>query len=354
VKLSSSDRPTSDNSDNIRVSVAIATYNGSRFLREQLDSIASQTLTPAELIVSDDGSSDNTLEIVRSFAQFAPFPVHILEKKERLGFADNFLFAAEQCQYEYIALCDQDDRWLPDKLAVAIDRMQTDGSLLSLHRLMVTDVDLSFKGIFNQDIVGDACYAPLQLDPYATGWGNTMVVRREILHLIPRAARPRQFEQPKPLSHDTWIYVLSAALGSVSHISEPLILYRQHGANVYGMRPTRRFERFEKLDTLWKVPVGVHRERLVFNMTFAPLLREFAKTQHPLAAAAAHAAEQIEARAHLLKRRLAVHEGASMMDRLSAFRTMLRDRASGQGKRASSGALAKDFVLGVLGFGLHR
>lgn len=346
--------PFDSTTTGLRVSVAMATYNGARFILEQLNSIAAQTLLPAELVVSDDGSTDNTLDIVRAFAEQAPFPVRILDKAEWLGFADNFLFAVEQCRFDYVALSDQDDRWMPDKLAVALARMQADGSLLSLHRLMVTDEALHPLGVFEQDIRGDMRFAALELDPYATGWGNTMVFRREVAHLVPRASRPRQFERSTLLSHDTWIYVLCAALGPVSHIAEPLILYRKHGANVVGMGPNRWTDRLRRVRTFWTVPVGVHRERILFNTVFAPLLREAGRSDHPLAAAAAHAADVIDARTHLLNRRLTVHEGATMAARLAAFRHILRDRATGTGRRASGVSLAKDFALGVLGLGRHR
>lgn len=331
----------------------MATFNGARFLPEQLRSIAAQTLMPAELVVSDDGSTDTTLDVVRNFARDAPFPVRILDKTERLGFADNFLFAVEHCRHDYVAMSDQDDAWLPGKIETAVARMEADGSLLSLHRLMVANEALEPQGIFDQDIRGDARFGPLELDPYVTGWGNTMVFRREIAHLVLRSRRPRQFEQSIPLSHDTWIYVLSAALGPVSHIAEPLILYRQHGANVYGMQPSRRLHRWRAVNTLWTVPVSVHRERATFNETLAPLLREAGRSGHPLATAAAHAAAVIEARTHLLRRRLAVYEAGSLAARLAAFRVMLDDRRAGRGKRPSGVSLAKDLVLGVADLGRH-
>lgn len=337
-----------------RVSVAMATYNGAGFLGEQLRSIAAQTLTPAELVVSDDGSTDSTLAVVRDFAERAPFPVRILEKTERLGFADNFLFAVEQCRHVYVAMADQDDVWLPDKIEVAVARMEADSSLLSLHRLTVTNEVLEPQGVFDQGISGDARFGQLELDPYMTGWGNTMVLRRELAHFIARDRRPRQFERSFLLSHDTWFYVLAAALGSVSHIAQPLILYRQHSTNVYGTKPTRPIDRWRNIKTLWKVPVGVHRERVLFNEAFAPLLREASRTDHPLAPAAARATEVIDARTHLLRRRLAVHEGSSVSARLAAFRALLRDRNKGDDVRATGTSLLKDFALGVTGLGQHE
>jgi len=337
-----------------RVSVAMATYNGARFLDEQLRSIADQSLKPAELVISDDGSTDDTLAVIAAFARTAPFPVRVLDKTERLGFADNFLFAVEHCRHEYVAMSDQDDAWLPTKLEVAVERMEADNSLLSLHRLMVTDVALTPRGVFDQDIRGDALFEPLTLDPYITGWGNTMVLRRELAHLIPRARRPRQFERSIPLSHDTWLYVLAAALGRVSHIAEPLLLYRQHGANVYGTRPSSRLDRLRTINTFWTVPVGVYRERVLFNEVLVPLLREAGRTDHPLAGSAAEAAQAIELRTNLLRRRLEVHQGTSLFRRLEAFRLMLGESRSRRGIGPSKASLAKDFALGVTGLGRHR
>ena len=99
-----------------RISIAMATYNGSKYLREQLDSLAAQTLPPCELVVTDDGSTDDTLGILDRFRRRAPFPVHLHRNEQRLGYRDNFLKAAQLCSGELIAFCDQDDVWMPDKL----------------------------------------------------------------------------------------------------------------------------------------------------------------------------------------------------------------------------------------------
>jgi glycosyltransferase involved in cell wall biosynthesis len=110
----------------------MATYNGARFLREQLDSIATQTLLPYELVICDDGSTDATLEIAGQFAKEVSFPVRIYQNESNLGFADNFLKAASLCEGDWIAFSDQDDIWLPHKLAT-VSRRFNDGVLLVLH-----------------------------------------------------------------------------------------------------------------------------------------------------------------------------------------------------------------------------
>src|SRR5438874_4960935 len=101
-----------------QLSVAMCTYNGARFLPEQLDSIAGQTRIPDELVVCDDHSSDETAEILRVFGRKVAFTVRTEINNQNLGSTKNFEKAIGLCQGEIIALADQDDIWKPQKLAV--------------------------------------------------------------------------------------------------------------------------------------------------------------------------------------------------------------------------------------------
>src|SRR5882757_11091931 len=98
------------------ISIAMATYNGGKYIRQQLDSFAAQTMLPSELIVTDDGSSDNTLEIIAEFVATAPFPVRVERNEKNLGYRANFMKAASLCKGDLISFSDQDDIWLPQKL----------------------------------------------------------------------------------------------------------------------------------------------------------------------------------------------------------------------------------------------
>lgn len=337
------------------LSVAMATYNGQRFLPEQLASLAAQTMLPAELVVSDDGSSDDTRAVIEAFGRTAPFRVRLLPPHERLGFADNFLHAVENCRSPLVALADQDDVWLPHKLAAAQARLAADDSLLTLHRLTMTDEELRPTGSLDQGIAGDACFAPLELDPYVTGWGNTMLFRRELASLIPRGERPRQPEDTRPLSHDTWLYVLAAALGRVSHIAEPLILYRQHAANVYGTVGSGGVaERLRhRLDMARTVPITTYRERAIFDAHMARLLAGFAAdADERWQAAARRAADRFDERARRRAHRVRLYDGASKRSRLVLYTQMLRTRVqSTEAASARRRAIVKDLVLGVTGLG---
>ena len=102
----------------MHVSIAMCTYNGARFLREQLESIASQTCLPDELVVCDDGSTDATLGILASYAKVSNFPVRVHCNTIRLGATRNFEQAISLAQGEVIVLSDQDDIWRHDKLQI--------------------------------------------------------------------------------------------------------------------------------------------------------------------------------------------------------------------------------------------
>ena len=108
----------------MNISIAMATYNGEKYIKEQLQSLSNQTSLPFELVVGDDGSTDATLDILKEFCAHAPFPVRIHQNQANLGFARNFLDTARRCKGDWIAFCDQDDVWLPDKLATVIQAIE--------------------------------------------------------------------------------------------------------------------------------------------------------------------------------------------------------------------------------------
>jgi glycosyltransferase involved in cell wall biosynthesis len=333
----------------MKVSVAMATYNGSGFLREQLSSIVGQTMPPAELVVSDDGSTDDTLEIVRDFAKTAPFPVVVASKTERLGFADNFLYAAEACRHELVAFCDQDDVWLPGKIETGVKRICDDASLMALHTLTITDSELKPTGHWTQGIIADKAYEPLELDPYSTGWGNSMMFRREIATLMPRQRRPHQPEKPiLPLSHDTWLYMLAAALGRVSHIKAPLLLYRQHGLNAWGVEVSKPKNR---LKTMKSVPIERFRGQALINDQMTTLFAELAEQPGPYAVAAREAADRFAERHAWMFARVRMFDGKSFGARLRAYRAYYN---LAEQPRPWIGSRIKSLTLGVAGLGASR
>jgi glycosyltransferase involved in cell wall biosynthesis len=105
-----------------RISIALCVCNGARFLGEQLSSLCAQRRLPDEVVVGDDASDDDSVAIIEKFSAEAPFPVRLIRNSSRLGVRGNFQKVIAHCVHDLIALCDQDDVWLPEKLAVLASR----------------------------------------------------------------------------------------------------------------------------------------------------------------------------------------------------------------------------------------
>ena len=214
----------------LRISVALCTCEGERFLREQLESIRSQTRPPDEIVACDDVSSDGTAEIVERFAGEVPFPVRFFRNERRLGSTKNFEKAIGLCAGDVIALSDQDDVWRPGKLAriedifsgdPALGAVFTDGEVVGeelhpqgyglwqAHRVN----RFQMKCLRNGDI-----YDALLNHNLATG--ATMAFHSRFLPLV--------LPIPGEWVHDGWIALLVAAVAKVEAVPEPWILYRRH------------------------------------------------------------------------------------------------------------------------------
>jgi hypothetical protein len=333
------------------VSIALATFNGARFLREQLSSYEHQTRLPAELVVGDDGSSDETLDIIAEFAKSASFPVRILSRASPVGFADNFLRTAEACKSDFIAFSDQDDVWLSRKLEEGIRRLEQDQSLIALHTSTLTDANLVPLGLHRQGITQSKVYQPLQLDPYVgLGWGNTMMFRRGLLGIVPIENRPKQPEESqRALSHDTWIYTLAAALGRVSHIDEPLCLYRQHGANSFGIRKRTSAE---KIRATMDVPLFRHRCHEEFYDAMAIIFSSLNFSSDPvLAEAAGRASEIFKQRGTRLRSRIDAYTGETISVRFREFSRAMQLHSDDPAQGAGTLSRLKDLLLGVCRLG---
>jgi glycosyltransferase involved in cell wall biosynthesis len=219
-----------------KLSVALCTYNGSRFLREQLESIAAQTRTPDELVVCDDGSTDSTLQVLEDFRRGARFPVRLYPGEKPLGSTGNFERAIGLCTGQLMALCDQDDVWRSDRLSA------TESAFLS-------DPDVS--GFFTDADIVDASLNPLGYRLWdVVRFGRTERARWRQGEVVPLLLRRNvvtgatlAFKSelrklilpiPRGWAHDAWIALLIGATGKLAFGKEPLIQYRQHSSNQRG------------------------------------------------------------------------------------------------------------------------
>ena len=223
------------------ISIAMAAYKGERFLREQLDSIARQTLLPSELIITDDSPDSGTHDIAVEFARSVPFPVRVVRNERRLGFHENFFKAISLCHGEFVAFCDQDDVWTNDKLERIAKEFVDPDVMLVVHGVKVVDADLnvrsdntaahwSYRGV----------HEPLTTNPWYVLFGMSTVVRRSIYDYIDWHDRPEHPVDPGyPTSHDTWAWFVATSLGKIFAITDELALYRQHENNSCGVSADR-------------------------------------------------------------------------------------------------------------------
>ncbi len=222
----------------VTVSVVVCTYNGEKYLREQLQSILDQTRPPDEIIISDDGSTDSTLQIVAEFASpngVAQTPVWRMETRTTpLGVSGNFASALAKARGEFIALADQDDVWEPDRLKVGLTQFRSGILLAHSDALLVDSAGRSIGQLMEtlrltrrerrELTVGKALDANLRRNLVT---GATVMLRRSLL----KSALPI----PEGWIHDEWLALLAAAQGGVSFCPECLIRYRQHGDNQIGV-----------------------------------------------------------------------------------------------------------------------
>lgn len=215
------------------ISIALAAYNGERYLREQLDSLAVQTRLPDELVVSDDRSTDGTRQVVESFASRAPFPVRLVTNAGKQSHVDNTQNAVMHCTSHYVAKCDQDDVWKPNKVARVAEVFERDPSVVLVqHSAVLVDQDLRPLNAYRPRYPRDEVFEWLRSDPGATAPGIAQTFARWLVTVCAFEGRPMSLTQPYELDHDEWIPFIGFALGRVAQIKDPLLLYRRHGANV--------------------------------------------------------------------------------------------------------------------------
>lgn len=228
-----------------RLSVALCTYNGARFLAQQLESLARQTRLPDELVVCDDRSSDDTVRIVENFVATAPFPVALHVNTSNVGVSENFGQAIQKCQGDLIALCDQDDVWLPHKLAAGITCFTDDPTLDALFTDAGT-IDQKedrlpgtlWEGIrfsAKQRRLVEAGEAIIVLADRFLVTGATLVFHRRLLGTI----LPIPPTRPRLLLHDGWIALIAASTGKLRALDgPPTMLYRLHDQQQVGLGET--------------------------------------------------------------------------------------------------------------------
>lgn len=219
-----------------RISIAMTTFNGGRYLAEQLESLAAQRALPLELVVCDDGSTDDTMSILGAFAARAPFPVRVHRNPVNLGFAENFFQAARMCVGEWIAFCDQDDVWLPNRLEdVQSALIQRGDVALVVQNAHLCDAQLAQQGRLFPAALRPGWHAPGAQFGFWVWLGFLQTFRADLLRDLDTGNLPHNyFPGHDRLSHDKWTCLIANATGGVLVLEAPAALYRRHEAALTG------------------------------------------------------------------------------------------------------------------------
>lgn len=218
--------------DKYTVCVLMSTYNGEKYLEEQIDSVLAQAGCQVQLIVRDDGSSDKTIEILQKNYEAGRLKYYTGENLKPAKSFMNLLYNAPKA--EYYAFCDQDDIWMPEKLVEAIRMIRGKKNNSSNNVVMyfsnLVDVDAD-NTLLREKHLGNHVYIDFQSILVRCSWifGCTQVFTYELKELVKQSYHPN--DQPM---HDIWVAMICAMYGQIVYDDRAFIRYRQHGRNVVG------------------------------------------------------------------------------------------------------------------------
>lgn len=221
-----------------RISILLSTYNGGKYLKEQLDSILSQSFNDFKVLVRDDGSTDNTVAILKEYEKMYPTKINLIKDDGgNLRSTRSFMRLLENSDSEYVMFCDQDDVWLPEKvertLKKIIEMKQEFGDIpLLVHTdLVVVDENLS--------IINNSFFNFQKIDPYKDSFNNLLM--QNVITGCTVMINKKLVQKCLPISdgviiHDWWAGLVASKFGRIGYLSQATIQYRQHVDNVVGAK----------------------------------------------------------------------------------------------------------------------
>jgi glycosyltransferase involved in cell wall biosynthesis len=215
------------------VSIALITYNGEKYLRQQLDSLLAQTYRPIEVIACDDGSTDGTLHILEDYRQ--THGIKVFRNEKNLGYVKNFERAVSHCSGTYIAPSDQDDIWQPEKIEHLVSGI--DGYDLVCSDAVLIDENGATVSASAMDY---SRFAPMSGTPFTRLLYSPYVIGCTSLftrHLVLRALPIPEGEK----YHDWWFSLMASTMKGIHFIPRSLLQYRQHGDNTIGLKKEASF-----------------------------------------------------------------------------------------------------------------
>lgn len=228
-----------------KISIAIATYNGEKYILELLNSLLNQTVKPYEIVICDDKSTDATCKIVKSYCD--EIPIRLIENNNNIGVNKNFEKAIQLCKGDYVMICDQDDIWLPEKIQVTLSHMK------KMEKKYGNEIPILVTS--NSELLQKTGIINLQSRPYfkqITEYkeflfcynffcqGCTEMLNRALVEKLPPI--PNDFRK---FSYDSFIAIVALLTGKRCHIDQVLMLYRNHENKTSGeIKKSSRFISF--------------------------------------------------------------------------------------------------------------
>ena len=240
-----------------KIDILLATYNGEKYLAEQIESILNQTYKDINLIISDDNSSDSSLKIIEEYAK-KDDRIKVFKQEKNLGIVSNFEFLLSKVNSKYFMFSDQDDIWNENKVEKTLKKLQDTDSDIVFTDLLVVDDKLNvlsnsyweLKG-FKNKILKSNSFEALYLNNYVTGC--TMLMKREIISKVLPLPKNSKY-----VLHDYWIALITSQTGKVEFLNEPTIQYRQHKNNQVGSK--KKTESIKTLSEIRKLFIDVKKE----------------------------------------------------------------------------------------------
>lgn len=221
------------------VAILLATYNGKRFIEEQLNSILNQTYQNFVCYIHDDGSTDGTINILKKYSLKYPKKIKLLNYPGKKGAVGNFLslidYAVDHCKERYYFFSDQDDVWLPEKIEFEVKKMKTmdsnfepvlvycDQKIVDGKLNVIAESGMKYsKRNHNYDDLQHLAFEN-------SAAGCVICINRLLLELSSKYKNVNNI-----VMHDWWVMLIAASLGKIGYVDMPLMLYRQHGDNTLG------------------------------------------------------------------------------------------------------------------------
>lgn len=223
------------------VSIAMATYNGEKYLAEQLDSLVNQTYPSIEIVITDDHSQDGTLSLIQSYQKKYP-NILLFQKKQNKGVTISFENSVRESKGYFIAFCDQDDIWHPDKVSILVNEIGKEDAVYSNSILVDKNGELlnrDFKTIMNlRSYYSGAPFLLANCIP-----GHSILMKADFAKKI--------LPFPGHIYYDNWISFCAAANNGIRYIDKGLVKYRQHADNTIGVGKIRKKKKKETSQQLF-------------------------------------------------------------------------------------------------------